>query len=227
MNLKKNIDTNLGITILLMFSALLVLADFIYIGNELGNDLGFKKKSNTTSFVIETEDNTLTEDRILLMGNEMYDRVSRLLFHPEFGVLTDDDGDVKFIKSESGEFVQTSEWQQGIYFKVVSGIEEYQNVLADDLFNRTFASYNGEFYSDVTPSGGRGGNIYYIETVLSLVSSSDSEIVYSADSYYYTDNDDMLNGMPKSDSNSEVKKNVFKLVKENDNWKVSEFTLAY
>lgn len=228
MNLKKNVDTNLGITILLMVSAIFVLIDFIYIGNELGYDFGFKsKKSDDSSFVIETEDIVMDDDYILLMGNEMYDKASRLMFHPNFGVLSDENGDVKFIKSETGEFVQTSDWQQGIYFKVVSGIEEYESFLASELFNKTFSSYNGEFYSDVTPSGGRGANIYYIDTILSIVSNSDTEIVYNADSYYYTGNDNMLDGMPKSDSNSEVKTNTFKIVKENDIWKVSDFTLAY
>lgn len=229
MDFKKNVDTNLGITILLMVSAIFVLVDFIYIGNELGYDFGFDRKNNNSdsNIVVGEEELYKTEDDILLLGNEMYDRASRFSFHPEFVVLSDDNGDVKFIKSDSGEFVVTDDWQQGIFFKVVSGIDEYKNLFTENMLNKMFIYSNGDYYSDMTPSGGRGENIYYIETILSIVSSSDSEIVYKADSYYYTDDDDMTNRMPKTESNSEVKTNAFKLVKENDIWKVSEFTLAY
>ena len=51
MEMKKNVDTNLGITIILVISALFVICDFIYIGNELGWDLGFKSRKNSNNVV--------------------------------------------------------------------------------------------------------------------------------------------------------------------------------
>lgn len=231
--MKKTVDTNLGITIILIISSLFLVCDFFYIGNELGWDLGFNSNSsnsidnNIDNNNAVTEDFYEADDDILILGNEMYDKAGKFLFHPEFDVLSDDNGDVKFIKSETGEFVQTSNWQKGIYFKVVSGIDEYKNLFTDNFLNTIFVSSNGEYFSDVTPSGGRGTNIYYIDTVLSIVSHDDNRIVYEAKSYYYNNGDDMINRIPMSDSNCDVKTNTFEMIKENDVWKVSEFTLAY
>ena len=228
MNLKKNVDTNLGITILLMVSSLLVIFDFIYIGNELGWDLGFNSKNDNSgsNVFVGEEELYKTEDDILLLGNEMYDRASRFSFHPEFVVLSDDNGDVKFIKSDSGEFVVTDDWQQGIFFKVVSGIDEYKNLFTENMLNKMFIYSDDEYYSDMTPSGGRGANIYYKDTILSIVLHDDNRIVYDAKSYYI-DGEEVDNSVSMDDSNSEIKTNTFELIKENGIWKVNDFTLAY
>lgn len=62
MNLKKNVDTNLGITILLMVSAIFVLIDFIYIGNELGWDLGYPKNNSNYKSEVLIDNNSIVDD---------------------------------------------------------------------------------------------------------------------------------------------------------------------
>lgn len=230
MEWKKNVDTNLGITIILMFSALLIIFSFLIMGYELGWDFGYPKRGSKTVINDKTDnynEKKMTDEEALIIGNELYEKASKLSFHPNFTVLSNDGEDVKYVKDENGNFVVSDEWGQGIYFKVVEGIDEYKNLFSENLLLNMFSLNNGEYYSSITPSGGRGSNIYYADTVLSVLSVNENEIVFNADSYYYINYEDVLNNVSKDETDCDVKSNVFKLIKDNDVWKVDVFTLAY
>jgi len=62
MEKKKSINTNLGITIILMFSALLVICSFLIIGYELNWDFGYPKGNSNYKSEILIDDNSIVDD---------------------------------------------------------------------------------------------------------------------------------------------------------------------
>lgn len=227
MDWKKNVNTNLGITILLMAGTILVLAFFLVMSYELNDGFLFTRKTDDTNIpssegVIDIMDN----DTALEIGNEKYVLACDLLFHPIFTVETDNNSDVKYIL-DNDNFVVTSEWQKGIYFKVSSGIEFYTNIFSNNMMNQLFKYSNGNYYSDTTPSGGRGKRIDYISTDLNVVEISDNSILFDAVSSYYTNTDDIINDVSIEDAEIKTESNLFEIVLNNGEWKVNNFTIPY
>lgn len=234
MEWKKNVNTNLGITIILVFAALFVIIDFYVICSHIDgypfNELSGNTTNNTinenNTFIKEDVVDIIDEATAIKIGNEKYNLASDLLFYPGFTVETDNDSDVKYI-IDNNIFVVTSEWQQGIYFKVFSGIEKYLDVFSGDMMNQLFEYSNGAYYSDMTPSGGRGKRIDYISTELKVIEITDNSLLFDAVSSYYANTEDMINGVSVDDAEIVTESNLFELVLNNGEWKVNNFTIPY
>lgn len=95
--------------------------------------------------------------------------------------------------------------------------DEYCEVFAEIApeFSEKYFEENGKVYCR---DGGRGGNIYYKGTELILVSSDDNKASFTAVSHYAD---------PETNEPMDSRSYDFEMIKDNEVWKTSVFTLPY
>ena len=218
--MNKDVNTNVGILIFLMSAIILVLADFVVIGHELYN----KHSINDEKIIyknVENNSDILTDQEAIAIGNELYDKVSLVFIHRGIDV----EENVYYRKNTDGSFVVSTEFDNDnpAYEKLI--INNVKELLTEKLFNEfcvmyDIFEYNGDYYR---VGASRGRDESYIDTKLEVVSITENIISFKAISSYYVN----LAERQNPDAQIEYKNNIFSLFKENNSWKVSEFTLAY
>ena len=251
MEWKKNVDTNLGITIILVFAALFTIVDFYVIGSELDgypfNDLSdsvvYNDESNNTNTVVEDnkiyDSELLSEEEALKIGNELYKKAGEIFIRRggsiEMENVSDDiRGSVGYKKNDDNSFSRVDDnsffYNNKDYYRYVKlVISDVTDILSSKLFidfcnDFEIIKYNNEYFRI---EGDRGSNMLYGGTELNVISISNDKIVYDAVSSYYLNADDVFNHVSISEAQIEKKNNKFELILENGSWKVNEFTMPY
>ena len=244
MEWKKNIDTNLGITIILVFAALFTIIDFYIVGSELDgypfNDLSDEVVIEDKDTVVEDDnkgDVLLSNEEALTIGNELYEKVGKIYINHGGLVETyNSDGvnkPVYYNENSDGSFSRVDysffydNKDSYPYLKLV--ISDVKNILSNDKFDDFCLEFSIVKYLDnyYRVDGDRGSNLLYGGTQLKVVSISKDKIVFDADAYYYINSEDALNSVPLFETESEIKSNIFELTYENETWKVNEFVMPY
>lgn len=173
------------------------------------------EKNDSENNLIKNE--VLSESEALKLGNEMYKKAEESYN----GLLLDVDHNKKFLGKDLG----WNNKEEGIYYCKVSkdSINKLTNILTDTalkdcLDKQGIICIDNNYYTDDCASA-KGGDITYVKTLgLGVVSIDEEEIIFQSISEYDNDEDG---------ENTYIKSYYFTLVKNNDSWLVSEFTLPY
>lgn len=246
MEWKKKVDTNLGITVILMFAAIFTIIDFYVVCSHIdgypfndvsGNTINNSNNDNTVvedKDVIEENDNQiennklLSEDDALKIGNELFEKMGGYNIGRGPKEIDSNGKVVGYTKADDNSFsVIDNSDGMAFYYKLdkkklsLIATEDYIR----DYFNiYDFILYNGDYYGI---SGDRGSDISYIDTKLEILSITENTVVFNAVSTYFSDFSYQEGLLTAEDAPKENKINTFRIVKEGNNWKISEFHAVY
>lgn len=234
MEWKQKIDTNLGITVILVFAALFTIVGFYVVGAHIDGYPFDEFSRNTEGKADESKGVALlSEEEAMKIGEELYDKASAIYFHRGYEEEPNDSGQAIFyIKNSDGSFsaadtdyfYNTNEYP---YEKLA--VDKIKKVLSNDNF-KYFCSkfeieeYQGDYYKI---GGDRGSDLMYTGTELKIVSISENKIVFNAISTYLLKFEDAFGDVPVSELETEDKSEEFEIILENGSWKVNSFILAY
>lgn len=229
MEWKQKVDTNLGITVILVFAALFTIIDFYVVGAHLDgypfNDFSSSEEGKSVAL--------LSEEEAIEIGKELYDKASEVYIHRGYEEEPNNSGQAIFyIKNSDGSFsIAGTDYfynnKEYPYEKLA--VDKIKKVLSDDNFKYfcskfSIEEYQGEYYKI---AGDRGSDMTYTGTELKIVSISENKIVFNAVSTYLLNFEDAFSDIPVSELETESKSEEFEIVLENGSWKVNAFTLAY
>lgn len=248
MEWKKNINTNLGITIILVFAALFTIIDFYAISAEIEgypfNELsGNTVNSNDDDTVVEDKEvveksiikneNTdsnglLSEEKALNIGMALFDKMGGYYLGNGPKEVDSNGRIVGYIKNDDGSFSVTDN-SDGLapYFKLDK--EKLRMIATEDYIRdyyivNDFVYFNGEYYK---VNGDRGSDISYYDTELKIIQNSADTIIFDAVSSYFSDFSYHDGLVSAEDAPKEYKTNAFRIVMEDGEWKISEFHKVY
>lgn len=235
MEWKKNVNTNLGITLILIFAALFTIIDFYVIGSHIDgypfNDISgntVNSDANVDEKVNDENDKLLSEDEALKIGNDLFEKMGEYSIERGPKEFDSNEKIVGYIKNDDGSF-STVDNSNGLalYFKLDKdklGLIATEDYIMDYCNINDFVLYNGEYYGI---SGDRGSNISYIDTKLEVIQNFNDSIVFNAISAYFTDFSYHEGLLSMEEAPKEYKTNTFRIVKEAGEWKISEFHEVY
>lgn len=173
----------------------------IAVNNINANDT---KKDNTKT-------NTMKESEALEIGEEKYIEAQELYL-----------GGVEFDETTNIE-------EEGIIYSKVTNSDKIKKVFSKNGLvqylakNEFVKKFNGEYYRI---NADRGGDMYYIDNQLKVVSIDENKIVFNSIERYFDESTDFST---LNDNSEDIKTNdiinSFILVKEEGVWKVEEYTL--
>lgn len=234
MEWKQKIDTNLGITIILIFAALFTIIDFYVVGAHIDGYPFDDFNRNTENKVDEGKGVALlSEEEAIEIGKELYDKASEVYIHRGYEEEPNNSGQAIFyIKNSDGSFSLAGTdyfYNNKEYPYEKLAVDKIKKVLSDDNFKYfcskfSIEEYQGDYYKI---AGDRGSNMMYTGTELKTVSISKNKIVFNAVSTYLLNFEDAFSDIPVSELKTESKSEEFEIVLENGFWRVNTFTLAY
>lgn len=222
MEWKKNIDTNLGITIILVIAAIFTIVDFYVVGAHIDGYPFDEFSKNTEGKAAESKGVALlSEEEAMKIGEELYEKACKSYY----GIYETKD----FSENNMTEYVYYSKLQDNSF--QIDELGSYKKLLVDDM-KKVFASeeFDSLYYmksayyvvgSDSNyymESLGVGGNPTYIDSKLSIADIRDDVIMFNVSSYYNVEDYNDLD---------EMKESKFVIKKENGEWKVSDFTIPF
>lgn len=229
----KEINTTLGITIFLMAATFLILIDFFIISREIDHvdvpDTGKKvveKADNDNNTSVNDKSNVLTEQEALAIGNDLYKKAGNMFVHRGLNVEVDENSQsVLYRRNDDDSFIASTDFDNDHheYEKLI--ISDVTDLLSEKMFSEFCSKYEIIKYQDsyYRIAASRGANESYNSTELKVLSISSDVIVFDAVSSYF------VNPAERFSDNAELRYESanFELKKENNFWKVNEFTLAY
>lgn len=235
MEWKKDVNTNLGITIILVFAALFTIVDFYVIGahmdgypfNDINGTVAGDKKVVENNDVVEEEDvieeedvvdkTILSEEEALNIGDELYKKASQSYYgiYEKKG----DGLEYAYYSKLQDDFFQSDEL--GHYRKLL--LDDMRKVFSSEMFDNLYYIKNAyyivgsdnNYYMEALSVG---GNPTYIDSKLSIIDIHSDVIMFNVSSYYNVEDYDDLD---------EIRESKFSIKKENGEWKVSNFTLPF
>ena len=236
MEWNKEVNTNSGILMILIFSVLFILFDFCIIGahidgypfNELSIGISNKTiEKNDSGNKDDSNESILSEEDALSIGKTLFDKMGGYYLGNGPKEIDSNGKIVGYLKNDDGSFYVTDN-SDGLasYFKLDK--EELRMIATEDYINdyvaRDYIYYNGEYYMS---NGDRGANISYYDTKLNIIRNSADTIIFDAVSSYFSDFSYHDGLVSAEDAPKETKTNTFRIVMEDGKWKISEFHKVY
>lgn len=236
MNLKKNVNTNLGITIILVFAAIFTIVSFYIVGaymdgypfNELSGNIVDNSDNVIEDSDLDSNEALLSEQEALAIGNYLYEKAAKSYYGIYETEGFSESSGPQYVYYTMNDDSSFSIDENGGYRKLL--VDDMKAVFTYEMFEKLYYIKNAYYIVGIDnnyymESLGVGGNPTYVESKLSIDSIENDTIVFNVNSYY--DYSDYVNELDSKDDVIKVETSKFTLEKEDGKWKVSEFTLPF